>query len=235
MLLIVRQEMLDAGSHVFALHTRNQRARYFGGNIGVFGIIFKIPAAQRRTLDVHRRPQNHAHAFRLAFLSQRLSHLRNQLPVEAGRRAAARREADRLDAVVHAQIIRFLILLSQAVRSVGNHHRRNSQTFHRLRVPEVRARTHRRLFFQRHFCYKFLQSFPCHITSISAPLSSAASRHHTGIRCFYHHSITDTGVLISFLTFYRSILTFSLRFWIIYLYFREISYLIQTFVGSGYC
>ena len=37
-------------------------------------------------------------------------------------------------------------------------------------------------------------------------------------------------MLISFLTFYGSILTFFLRLRIIYLYFREISYLIQTFL-----
>ena len=180
-LLIVRQEMLDAGSHIFALHARNQRARHFRSHIWVFRIIFKIPAAQRRTFDIHSRPQNHAHAFRLAFLSQRLSHLCNQLPVEAGRRAAACRKADSLNTVVHSQIIRFLILLSQAVRSVGNHHSRDSQPFNRFRMPEVRARAHRCFFFQRHFRYEFLQIFPCHITSIPAATKAAPLKGSTPI------------------------------------------------------
>ena len=150
-LLVVRQEMLDAGAHVFALYAADQRAGHLGGHIGVFRIIFKIPAAQRGTLDVYRGPQDHAHAFRLAFLSQRLSHFPDQFPVKAGRRAAACRKADRLDAVVYAQIVRLLILLSQPVRSVGNHHCRDPQPFDCLRMPEIRPGTHGSLFLQRHF------------------------------------------------------------------------------------
>lgn len=66
-------------------------------------------------------------------------------------------------------LIGFLILFSQAVRAVGNHHGRNPESFHAFRVPEIGAGTHGRLFFQSHFPDQFLQLILCHTFSFSAP------------------------------------------------------------------
>ena len=138
-LLVICQKMLDACSHVFALYALDQRACHLRSNHGVFRIILEIPSAERGTFDIYGRPKNNANALRLAFLTQHLAHAGYQFPVEAGRRTAARRKANRLNAVVNPQMIRFLILFPESVRAVGNHHGRNSQPFHTLRMPEVRS------------------------------------------------------------------------------------------------
>ena len=146
--LIVGIKVLDAGAHLLALYALNERCCHFAGNVGIFRVIFEVSAAQRRTLDVDCRPQQNADIFRLTLVSQSLAHAFHQTAVKRGRSGTARREADRLDAVVDAHVVAGFVLLSQTVRAVAHHHGGDPQPFDGLGMPKVAAGTKACLFFQ---------------------------------------------------------------------------------------
>ncbi len=58
--LIVCGIMLHACAHVFALHAPDIGSRHFPGQIRVLGQILEIAPAQRTSLDIYRRSQEHA-------------------------------------------------------------------------------------------------------------------------------------------------------------------------------
>ena len=147
--LVVGIKVFDAGPHILALYATDEIGRHFAGNIRVFGVVFEVSAAERRTLDVDRRSQQHAHIFRLALVAQRLAHAFHQFPVKGRGCGAAGRKAYSFDAVVYAHVVALFILLAQSVRAVAHHHGRDAQALHRLGVPEVAAGTETGFFFQR--------------------------------------------------------------------------------------
>ena len=51
-LLAVYCKVLGAGSDSLALHSADKGSRHFSGKIGILGKIFKIPAAERISLDI---------------------------------------------------------------------------------------------------------------------------------------------------------------------------------------
>ena len=140
--------MLDAGAHALALYALDEGGGHFAGNVGVFGVILKVSAAEGRTLDVHRRPQQNADVFRLALVAQGSAHALHQRPVKGRGGGASGRKADRLDAVVDTQMVARLVLLAQSVGPVAHHHRRDVQTLDGLGVPEIAAGTKACLFLQ---------------------------------------------------------------------------------------
>ena len=149
MFLVVGIKVFDAGSHILALYATDEIGRHFAGNIRVFGVVLEVSAAERRTLDVDRRSQQHAHIFRLALVAQRLAHAFHQFPVKGRGCGAAGRKAYSFDTVVYAHVVALFILLAQSVRAVAHHHGRDAQALHRLGVPEVAAGTETGFFFQR--------------------------------------------------------------------------------------
>ena len=143
--------MFDAGSDIFALYAVDERTCDLGCQTGILGIILKIPSAQRRTLDIDCWSKDDAHALCLTLVSEGFSHLLQQFTVKGCRRSASGRETYRFDAFVYSQMIRLIVLLSQTVRSIGHHARRDAQTLHSFCVPKVRAGAHRRFLLQCHF------------------------------------------------------------------------------------
>ena len=103
----------------------------------------------------------------LAGIADGLAHPAEHLSVEGGCRGAGRREADRLDAVVDAEVVNLLILLAQAVRAVADHAGGDAQTLYSLRVPEVGAGAEPGLFLQRELGNKRLD---IHKASFIPPL-----------------------------------------------------------------
>ena len=165
-LLVVCGKMLHAGTDIFALNAPDHIRCHFAGQVRVLAHVFKVPPAQRGTLDVDGRPQIDGHLFMPAFLTDRLTDLPDQASVKAGRAGTCRRKAHSLDALIDSQMIRLVILLPQPVRSVADHHRPDPEPFHRFCVPEIGAAEQRGLFLQRHpgnqlFCiHSFSPSCP---------------------------------------------------------------------------
>ena len=93
----------------------------------------------------------------LALVAQNLTHVLQKVGVKAGTGGAPGREADSLDAVVQAEVVRFTCLLAQTVRAVGHHHGRDAQPLDPLRVPEIRAGAKAGFFFQCHLADQCFQ------------------------------------------------------------------------------
>ena len=166
-LLRVDREVLDAGAHVPALDAVDQGRGHLTGQIRILREVLKVAAAEGRALDVDRRPEDDGELFVLAGIADGLAHPAEHLSVEGGCRGAGRREADRLDAVVDAEVVNLLILLAQAVRAVADHAGGDAQTLYSLRVPEVGAGAEPGLFLQRELGNKRLD---IHKASFIPPL-----------------------------------------------------------------
>ncbi len=83
--LIVCRKMLHTGCHIPLLYPLDKGHCQFSGEIRILTEIFKIPAAQRTSLDVNTRGQNHILAPSSAFFPQNTSHGRRKFPVPCGR------------------------------------------------------------------------------------------------------------------------------------------------------
>ena len=86
----------------------------------------------------------------LAAVAEGFTHAADHIRIKGSRCRAGCGKTDRLDAVVDAEMVRFLILLAQAVGTVAHHGAGDSQPFHGLGMPEIVAGTQARLFLQRH-------------------------------------------------------------------------------------
>ena len=147
-LLVVHDVMLERCSHVFALYALDVGSGDLAGEVGVFGIILEIPAAERGTLDVYGRPEDHPDLICLAFFAQRFAHLLKKIPVKGAGSKTAGREADGDMAFGFA-----FIYFSQADRAVGHHDRVDPKSFHRESVPAAIAGHQFDLLFQSQLRY----------------------------------------------------------------------------------
>ena len=160
--------MLDGGTNPLALYAIDVPGGQLTGQHRVFGVIFKVAAAQRAALDVQAGAQQHRHALCRCFFAHGCAHSlaeragfppdgrtlpAGQVGVKAGGNGAPGGEADRLAAVVG--VVPFRVLGAQAVRAVRNHQGGNAQAFHGFGVPEIRAGAKPGLFFQRELGNQF--------------------------------------------------------------------------------
>ena len=152
-LLAVGGKMLDGGTNPLALYAIDVPGGQLTGQHRVFGVIFKVAAAQRAALDVYGRPQHNANAERAGFPPDGRTLPAGQVGVKAGGNGAPGGEADRLAAVVG--VVPFRVLGAQAVRAVRDHQGGNAQAFHGFGVPEIRAGAKPGLFFQRELGNQF--------------------------------------------------------------------------------
>ena len=161
-LLIVGGKVLDGGAHIAALHTVNIGGRHFTRQIGILRKILKISSAQRGTLDIDSRAQNHAELFMLAAVADGFAHFPDQIPVEGRCRGGGCRHTHSLDAVIDAQVIPFVILLAQTMRAVADHHGGNSQTLDGFGMPKIQTGAQAGLLFQSHLgnqCFNFHNTY----------------------------------------------------------------------------
>ena len=150
MLLVVGGEVLDGGAHVLGLNAVDEGGGHFAGEVGIFGEVFKVSAAQGAALDVHCGAKNHAQALVLAAVADGLTHAVDQILVKGGGGSAGGGHADGFNGVVHAQMVGALVLLAQAVGAVGDHAGGDAQTLHGFGVPEVQAGQKAAFLFQGH-------------------------------------------------------------------------------------
>ena len=155
-LLIVGGKVLDACADALALHAADEPCGQLPGQIGVFGIIFKIAAAQRAALDIDGGSQQHLHTLGACFAPQRRAHAAGQRRVKRGRRRAPCREANRADAVVGVGAA--LFLGAQAVGAVADLDGRDAEPRNCLGMPEILAGAQPGLFLQCQRSHKLLHS-----------------------------------------------------------------------------
>ncbi len=149
-LLVVDGKVLHAGTHALTLHAVDQGGGQLSAEQRVLGEVLEVPPAQRVTLDVHARAEQHGHPFGDAFLTQGHPDLPQQLPVPGARQGRCGGKAGGRHAGIEARVIGLGILLAQTVGAVGHHHRGQPQPRHRLQMPEVPARAEPGLLFQGH-------------------------------------------------------------------------------------
>ena len=94
-LLIVADEVFDAGHHPLRLHPLDIGRSGFGRQIGILTVIFEITAAQRRAIDIHARTEQDMHAARTTVLPQRTAVVAHQraIPRRRGRNPAREHRA----------------------------------------------------------------------------------------------------------------------------------------------
>ena len=94
-LLIVRGKMLDRRNHAFPLHSLDVSHRQAPREIGIFAVPLEISFPQRRTVNVHRRTQNHISSQSFHFLSNRLPLVSQQIGIPGRGHRHSRRKGSR--------------------------------------------------------------------------------------------------------------------------------------------
>jgi len=141
-LLVVADEVFDAGHDPFGLHPLDIGRRRLGRQIGIFAVVFEIAAAQRRTIDVHPRPEQDMHAARPAVLSQSAAVVAHQRAIPRRSRGDAAREHRTARIVAHA------------LRAVGHADLRDAQPGNRTDIEGVETADVVEFLVERHPLHK---------------------------------------------------------------------------------
>ncbi len=110
--------MLERRAHALALDALDEGGGHFAGQIGVFGEVFEVAAAQRRALHVGSGAEDNAHTLGNGLLGQRLPHLAQQGHVPTGGGGRGGGEAGRRQALADHGV--GIGLAAQAVRPIGH-------------------------------------------------------------------------------------------------------------------
>ena len=141
--------VLAAGGDALTLYAADKARRQLARKIRVLGIVFKITPAERRTLDVHARTEQHGNLLGTAFLADcRADPFAQRGVPRVGERRRGRK-AGRFHGFVDA--VRVLFALAQPVRTVAHHQLRHAEPFERRRVPGVVSGGKSDFFLCRHF------------------------------------------------------------------------------------
>ena len=168
-LLRIDRKVFERRTDALGLNALDESRSTLARKIGVFGVVFEIAAAQRRTLDVGTGTEQHGHLFANALVRDRAAHLERDLGIPRAGDRRRRRHAGRGHGVAERSalflfvlLVFFVVLLAQTVRPVGQHDRRQAVLFERLRGPIIFAADNVRLFFQSHLGddLGMLHSFP---------------------------------------------------------------------------
>ena len=99
--LVVGGKMLDCRHHSLILHSEDIVLRHFRSKVRVFTEIFIIPAAQRRTVDVHPRTEHYVNTPCLRVSPQSVPKSLNRITVPRCRRAYTARVQGAFGVVPH--------------------------------------------------------------------------------------------------------------------------------------
>ncbi len=136
-LLGICGKMLRARAHAFGLDPADVACRHFPGQIGILAEIFKVPAAQRASLDIHSRPQQYADILGGSFHAQMLPDLFPKPRIPAVGDRSRRGIAGGRQAPIEPQLVACSLLLPDSVGAVSQSHIRNPQTFYRTGLPKI--------------------------------------------------------------------------------------------------
>ena len=121
-------------------HARDQR---------VLGEVLEVAPAQRGALDVDPGAEHDVDPLRPSLDGDRLAHPAHELGVEGRRKRRCGGEARGRRAARDPVVLAILRLPTQPMRAIGHGDRRDAQSRHRSRVPEVGAQAQRCLLLQR--------------------------------------------------------------------------------------
>ena len=156
-LLGVGRIVLDAGGYAVRLDAADQGRGQLSGEVGVFGKILKVSAAEGAALDVHAGAQQDVDAHAGGLQPEMLAHLLDQRLVPGVGQSRGGRIAGGGNGIIQSQVISLSALLAHAVRPVAQRHGGDPKPRDRLGFPEVCPGTQRRLFLQRHLPDQFFK------------------------------------------------------------------------------
>ena len=147
-LLIIGRKMLQRCAHALRLHTFHNANSLMACQIWVFRPIFEGTTTQRVALNIHARTQNNSYVFLHTLLAHGHAHFAYQIWIPRARHACCWREAGCWNSILHIQRCNLGILLTQTVRTIGEHVTRNTCTLNCLEMPRIATRGERSLLFK---------------------------------------------------------------------------------------
>ena len=140
--------MLDTGRHIILLDPPDQRQRHRLRQIRILAHVFKITPAQRVSLDIDPRCQDHILTPSARFLAQHLTALISKLRIPGRRqRGIAGIVCDIIVSFAHRDPAVIRELHPDAHRTVRSHHPRNPQPLHTFGTEKSAAVDHIDFFF----------------------------------------------------------------------------------------
>ena len=150
LLLGVDREVFCTGAYALALHAFDITRGDLACQIGVFGIILEIAAAERTSLHIHAGAKKDLHVLYHGLLSQGPADLLRQIHIPAGCDRCRRRNTGSGKGRIQSQVISCACLSAHAAGAVGKIHFRNTESGEIPCLPFSFAAHKRGLFLQRH-------------------------------------------------------------------------------------
>ena len=131
--LIVNAEMLGTSADTLGLDTLNHGSGQLTRHQGIFGVVLKVTAAQRTTVDIHSRGQPHTDIILPDFLAGGFAYLVHDLGIPSGCQHGSHRPGGGVYAPVRAD--------PQAGRAIGSHDCRHLGSFQAADATGIRHTT----------------------------------------------------------------------------------------------
>ena len=177
MFVVVDGKVFERSAYPHRFHALDVGAAHLAGEIGIFGKIFKVAAAQRRALDVDSGTEDDVDLLIDALFAQSDAHFADEIGIPARRHIDGRRECGGREGHLHAEAVVVLIFFAQAVRAVRHHERADAEAFDRLGRPKISAAAYRGFFAQSHVGNNFFDLRVGHsLFSQSACLSDRSDK-----------------------------------------------------------
>ena len=143
--------MLETRADTLRFQPPDKACCQFTCQIRVLTEILKIPPAERITFEIGSRPEDESDVLLPCLFADGRADLFQQRRIPAAGSRDLRRKTGRGTGVIHAQHIRRILLLSQAVGAVTHEKRGDAVSFKSLGFPEACAGAQCDLVLQRHF------------------------------------------------------------------------------------
>ena len=153
--LAVHRKMLRTGISPLALNAPDISGSHLSRQIRIFGKILKVSSAQRASLDIKPRPQDHMDSLHCCFLSQGSPDLFSKIRGPAVRHGRRSGETSRRQRGVQAQMVTRPSLLANTMGTVRTVHGRDPQAVKIPGLPLSFSGKEGSLFFQRHLFDQF--------------------------------------------------------------------------------
>ena len=149
-LLAVCGKVLGAGGNAVLLHATHESSGHLAAQVGVFGEILEVTAAQRAALDVQAGAQQHVHIQAGSFFTHQTAHLLAQLRIPAVGHGGSGGQAGGGYTGIQAQVIARAHLLANAGGTVGQKDAGDAQALDGTGGPHIPAGQQTALFLQSH-------------------------------------------------------------------------------------
>ena len=149
-LLAVGGKVLGAGGDAVLLYAAHEGRSHLTAQVGVFGEILEVTAAQRAALDVQAGAQQHVHIQAGSFFTHQTAHLLAQLRIPAVGHGGSGGQAGGGYTGIQAQVIARAHLLANAGGTVGQKDAGDAQALDGTGGPHIPAGQQTALFLQSH-------------------------------------------------------------------------------------